>query len=69
MTVAFLWFIRQSQGQRKGCYEEGSYRRGNVLNDVQKVLEIEKGHDKKIGIDQNTDLPPFGGTHDPWQEV
>ena len=42
---------------------------GNVLNCVQKVLEIEKGHGKKVCVDQNTDLHPLGGNHDPWQEV
>ena len=42
---------------------------GNVLNYVQKILEIEKGHGKKVCVDQNTDFHPFGGTHDPWQEV
>ena len=43
--------------------------RGNVLNYVQKVLEIGKGHGKKVCVDQNTDLHPLGGNHDPWQEV
>ena len=42
---------------------------GNVLNYVQKVLEIEKGHGKKVCVDQNTHLHPSGGNHDPWQEV
>jgi hypothetical protein len=42
---------------------------GNVLNYVQKVLEIEKGHGKKVCVNQNTDLHPLGGNHDPWQEV
>jgi type I restriction enzyme S subunit len=42
---------------------------GNVLNCVQKVLEIKKGHGKKVCVDQNTDLHPLGGNHDPWQEV
>ena len=43
--------------------------KGNVLNYVQKVLEIGKGHGKKVCVDQNTDLHPLGGNHDPWQEV
>ena len=42
---------------------------GNVLNYVQKVLEIGKGHGKKVCVDQNTDLHPLGGNHDPWKEV
>ena len=42
---------------------------GNVLNYVQKILKIEKGHGKKVCVDQNTDLHPSGGNHDPWQEV
>ena len=45
------------------------YQGGNVLNYVQKILEIEKGHGKKVCVDQNTDLHPSGGNHDPWQEV
>ena len=45
------------------------WEKGNVLNCVQKVLEIEKGHGKKVCVDQNTDLHPLGGNHDPWQEV
>ena len=43
--------------------------KGNVLNCVQKILEIKKGHGKKVCVDQNTDLHPSGGNHDPWQEV
>lgn len=53
---------RESQEERKG-------KGGNVLNYVQKVLEIEKGHGKKVCVNQNTHLHPLGGNHDPWQEV
>ncbi len=65
-SVKPQFMLKENLDIQKYAY---AYDQGNVLNCVQKVLEIKKGHGKKVCVDQNTDLHPLGGNHDPWQEV
>jgi hypothetical protein len=71
ITLPYARTVAEREGEKSGCVlcegipTKDELMKGNVLNYVQEVLEIGKGHGKKVGADQNTDLHPLGGNHDP----